>query len=138
MAAPIAQRIPTGRAIVEALGGRWRGDRGRCLCPAHADRSPSLDVAERGGRVLVVCRAHCAQADVIEALRRRGLWTGLPAQVRRRHRLSEILDAAAGEALLVAAVGDTLQRSGKITDHDQERLRLAVARLTRAAEVLNA
>jgi hypothetical protein len=43
-------------------------------CPAHEDRHPSLSLSERDGRVLVHCHAGCAQADVIAALRERGLW----------------------------------------------------------------
>lgn len=43
-------------------------------CPAHQDRSPSLDVDQVGDKVLVVCRAGCRQVEVIEALRQRGLW----------------------------------------------------------------
>ena len=36
--------------------GKWQG-----RCPAHADRSPSLSVAEgQDGRVLVHCFAGCA------------------------------------------------------------------------------
>jgi hypothetical protein len=32
------------KAIVEALGGIWRGTRGECRCPAHNDHGPSLSV----------------------------------------------------------------------------------------------
>ena len=32
------------KAIVEALGGTWRGTRGECRCPAHDDHGPSLSV----------------------------------------------------------------------------------------------
>ena len=37
-------------------------------CPAHPDRSPSLSVAEKDGRVLVHCFAGCAVDDVLEAV----------------------------------------------------------------------
>lgn len=50
--------------------------RGPWHCPAHDDRRPSFAVTERDGRVLVNCRAGCSQADVIAALRARGLWAG--------------------------------------------------------------
>jgi hypothetical protein len=43
-------------------------------CPAHEDHEPSLSIAERDGKVLVHCHAGCSQADVIAALRARGLW----------------------------------------------------------------
>lgn len=44
-------------------------------CPAHRDRHPSLAVDERDGRVLVRCRVACSQAEVLAALRARGLWS---------------------------------------------------------------
>jgi hypothetical protein len=64
------------RAIVESLGGRWHAERkaGRCRCPAHDDRDPSLDVTERDGGALMICRAGCDQQAVLAALRGRGLW----------------------------------------------------------------
>jgi hypothetical protein len=62
--------------IAAALGSR-KTARGWCAsCPAHNDRHPSLDIAERpDGRVLFICRAGCSQAEVIDALRERGLWS---------------------------------------------------------------
>ena len=45
--------------------GKWQG-----RCPAHADRSPSLSVAEgQDGRVLVHCFAGCALTQILAALR---------------------------------------------------------------------
>jgi len=43
-------------------------------CPAHDDSSPSLSITEKGGKVLVCCHAGCAQRDVIDVLKDRGLW----------------------------------------------------------------
>lgn len=44
-------------------------DRHYYRCPAHADRSPSLSVAEgRDGRVLVHCFAGCSVEEVCRAL----------------------------------------------------------------------
>jgi len=56
--------------IISALGGR----NGKCKCPAHDDRDPSLSVSEQNGKVLVKCHAGCSQDAVINALRARGLW----------------------------------------------------------------
>lgn len=65
------------RHIVGQLGGKWRGRRGMCRCPAHDDRDPSMSVTEtRDGRPLVHCHAGCTQSDLIAALRARGLWDG--------------------------------------------------------------
>lgn len=61
--------------IASALNARrTRPGRWIARCPAHDDRNPSLSIAEASGKVLVHCFAGCSQADVIEALRARGLW----------------------------------------------------------------
>jgi hypothetical protein len=43
-------------------------------CPAHPDRHPSLKADWKNGKDLVHCHAGCTQAQVIAALRGRGLW----------------------------------------------------------------
>ena len=43
-------------------------------CPAHDDKTPSLSLTDVGDKVLFHCFAGCSQAEVIEALRIRGLW----------------------------------------------------------------
>ncbi len=64
----------TAEYIARVLRGRRSGKGYMTPCPAHDDHSPSLSISERDGRVLVHCFAGCSQADVIEALRARGLW----------------------------------------------------------------
>ncbi len=74
-------------ALAIALGGRQQGDGWISRCPAHDDRTPSLSIHDRDGRILVHCHAGCDQDAVIEALRRRGLWppsgSSRPAHSRR-------------------------------------------------------
>ena len=54
--------------IVAALKGRWHGSYAMCVCPAHADRTPSLSVrqGERGILVTVLrdaaARMSCAKS----------------------------------------------------------------------------
>ena len=61
--------------IARALGGRRSGKGWVAKCPAHNDKHPSLSIDEgRDGKVLVVCRAGCSQAALIDTLRQRGLW----------------------------------------------------------------
>jgi hypothetical protein len=60
--------------IVTALGGRRSGRGWTARCPAHEDKSPSLGLTERDGKLLVHCFAGCPQGAVIAALRARGLW----------------------------------------------------------------
>lgn len=73
----------SAESIATALEGRRTTGGWRARCPAHADKHPSLDIAERDGRALFVCRAGCSQRDVIDALTVRGLWS---AGDRRRQR----------------------------------------------------
>jgi putative DNA primase/helicase len=53
-------------------------------CPAHDDSNPSLALRDHEGKVLVRCHGGCAQRDVIEALRARGLWETEPQEQARR------------------------------------------------------
>lgn len=64
-----------GRSLVERLGGRWTATGGLCLCPAHADRRPSLSVRPGRTRLLVHCFAGCTAPDIIRALAAGGLLT---------------------------------------------------------------
>ena len=67
---------PTAKELTEALAGEWNAHRrsGSCLCPAHTDADPSLDITAKGGRTLVICRAGCSQDAVFDELRGRGHW----------------------------------------------------------------
>jgi len=78
-------------------------------CPAHPDQSPSLGVDERG-RVLVICRAGCAQQKVIAALRARGLWHTAPHMTRADLTSSPL--QAARRAVLLEASREPWARSG--------------------------
>jgi putative DNA primase/helicase len=60
--------------IAEALGGFRAGNGFLCRCPAHNDRTPSLSIGEKNGKILFKCHAGCEQRDVINALVDRGLW----------------------------------------------------------------
>src|SRR5271157_4064115 len=70
----------TAESIVRAQHGRRTGRGWMAFCPAHEERTPSLSITEREGKVLVHCHAGCSQAEVITALRARGLW---PERERR-------------------------------------------------------
>lgn len=44
-------------------------DRWRARCPAHSDKSPSLDIREANDhRLLLICRAGCATEDVLNSI----------------------------------------------------------------------
>jgi putative DNA primase/helicase len=67
----------------------------RCLVPSHGngrgDRNPSLMIrdGDKPGRVLVHCYAGGLPADVLTALRQRGLLADAGDEDRRRHTLSQ-------------------------------------------------
>jgi hypothetical protein len=72
---------PLDRALwlVNKLDGDASNGRvGMCLCPAHDDERPSLEVSltefTKKGQPLFTCRAKCQQNAVIAALRARGAW----------------------------------------------------------------
>ena len=78
---PSAERITSdlacGRAGCKCMDSAQQGyGYTHCPHPDHDDNDPSLDVTERGGIVLLVCRAGCDNNDVIDALRGLNLWTG--------------------------------------------------------------
>src|SRR4051794_2777848 len=61
----------------EELTRELGGKNGVARCPAHDDRTPSFSIRDSDdGSVLVHCFTGCSQADVIDALRRLGLWDG--------------------------------------------------------------
>ena len=64
----------TAESIAHELGGKRSGNGYVARCPAHNDDNPSLSLRDGAGKVLVKCHAGCAQQDVVEALRARGLW----------------------------------------------------------------
>jgi hypothetical protein len=71
----------SARELTLDLGGRWYGRDGIACCVAHDDRTPSLSVSERDGKLLVHCHAGCDQRAVIAALKARGLWGNRDADV---------------------------------------------------------
>lgn len=49
-------------------GVKQRGNRWTALCPAHADKSPSLSVSEGDRGLLLKCWAGCSLNDICSAL----------------------------------------------------------------------
>jgi putative DNA primase/helicase len=57
-------------AVLARLQGvRRNGSGWQARCPAHEDRTPSLSINERDGKILVHCHAGCLQQAVLAALR---------------------------------------------------------------------
>lgn len=68
--------------VCHAAVRRGRGD---THCPNHDDEDPSFSVTpDEAAGVLVHCHGPCGQADVVESLRKRGLWSVMtPGAVHR-------------------------------------------------------
>jgi DNA primase len=75
--------------LAHALKARRSGSAWMAPCPAHEDRNPSLSIREFDGKVLLHCHAGCAQRDVIEALKARGLWESRTTMESRRRIVAE-------------------------------------------------
>lgn len=71
----------TAEMVAKGLGGHKIGPTWMALCPAHADRTPSLAICDGDdGKLLLHCHAGCPQPSVIAALLSLGLW---PEKCRR-------------------------------------------------------
>jgi putative DNA primase/helicase len=75
----------TLEAVLARLRGvRRNGSAWQALCPAHADRNPSLSISEQEGTILVHCHAGCSQEAVLAAagIEARGLFGDSYAHAR--------------------------------------------------------
>lgn len=116
--------------------GRWLA-----RCPSHADRRPSLSVRELDdGRTLVHCFGGCSVLEVLGAV-------GLDMDVlfpeksgadfkpeRRPFPASDILRAVSFETMIVSLAAAQMARGERLSENDQDRLKVAATRLQAAAE----
>lgn len=65
-------------ALTSALDGKKEGNSWRCLCPVH--HGHSLIVSIKQGKLLLHCMQGCPQDEVIEELRKAGLWGEEPGE----------------------------------------------------------
>ena len=128
--------------LVERLDGVRETGRGRWIarCPAHADRSPSLSVREKGdGLVLVRCFAGCEVQSVIDAvgLTFSHLYPDSPVSHRVRrinNNARDLLSMARHESMIVALAGEDLINGKPLNEADQTRLIEAVKRIRTLAD----
>ncbi|MBU3554844.1 helicase RepA family protein [Polynucleobacter sp. UB-Piko-W3] len=94
----------SAESIAKALGNARKSGTGwSCRCPAHDDRNNSLSVSQgKKQNVVVCCHAGCAQDDVINELKIKGLWTTKPKAAP--------IDSG------VAINYDTLGKKGEVSD----------------------
>ena len=60
--------MPLDIVLSKLRGVRREGNQWKALCPAHADKNPSLSVREVNGNILLHCFAGCSMESVIAAL----------------------------------------------------------------------
>jgi hypothetical protein len=112
-------------------------------CPAHADKTPSLSIAETSdGRLLVHDFAGCSVGDVLDSLGLEmsdlypeRLGDHLPAQRRgaHSHAANMALKVMAHEALVVAFAAEAIVRGEPLSIMDAGRIAQAAIVLRQAA-----
>jgi hypothetical protein len=87
--------------LAAKLGGKKVGSHYEAPCPAHNDQNPSLEIVEKDGKTLFVCRAGCEQKRVLAALQDLGHWPRQNGEDRTRSRIIATYDycSADGEVL---------------------------------------
>lgn len=115
---------------------------GRALCPAHNDKTPSLDYKETDdGTLLIICRSGCTALEVVHAvgLEMRDLFpqnagdrSSLPSRQRWDYRA--LIRALRVESTLVLESARQIETYGHLSESDTARLRQAVHRIARLSE----
>lgn len=133
---PIEKLLPRLEQVKKTAPGKWTA-----LCPAHADKRPSLSIRETDdGTLLVKCWSGCGAADVVEAIGLR-LHDLFPRSNENRRPLRPgerwvPRDAMAGvsfEALVVAIAGEAVARGEGLDRSALDRVAQAAGRLRAAA-----
>lgn len=118
-------------------------DRWLACCPAHEDKSPSLNVKlGADGTLLVICRSGCDNDAIREAL---GMeWrdffpeksTGVyDRKLAQAFPAADILKALADESMIVAVAACNIGQGIGLTAEDKARLLLAHQRIADAREM---
>ncbi|WP_020561590.1 CHC2 zinc finger domain-containing protein [Methylosarcina fibrata] len=131
--------------LITRLDGVKRTGHGRYIarCPAHADKSPSLTITEKGGKILFHCFAGCEPADVLAAI---GLtFSDLYPEKSTYNKGSsrtaafnpyDVLKCLAREAGIVTLAARQIVHKAPLSETDAERVDLAYNRLRDAAELM--
>ncbi|MFV8823543.1 hypothetical protein ACNKW1_02320 [Thauera sp. WH-2] len=108
----------------------------RACCPAHDDRTPSLDITDAGDRVLLICRAGCTFDEIRAALGMQAhefFADGKAPKSAAPGVSQRALNAALVRELVICWVIAADRAQGKpISPADIERERIARQRITTA------
>jgi hypothetical protein len=123
--------------ILTKLDGVKKTGHGRYIakCPAHADGSPSLVVAERDNRILVKCFAGCSIAEVMDSIGIK-MVDLYPASVKSKMRGAfnpfDVIKCINQEALIVLLAARDVLSAEKA-----ERVQLAYDRINEAYRAIH-
>lgn len=114
----------------------------QALCPAHADKSPSLTITEcTDNTVLLKCWSGCTASEIVRALglELKDLFKYKPThkQANNNQRLKKrpSKQAIQHEKLIVSIAKASLNKGQQLTNTDQHRYQLALQRLKRLQHV---
>lgn len=122
---------------------RTRAHNWIAACPAHQDKSPSLTLhAADDGRILVRCWAGCSFEEIVSGV---GLgyepWfppkqaDDFKKAVRKPYPAADVLEAIAGEAMVVAVTIAGIANGTKLTPEDYLRMLTAAGRIAEARRI---
>lgn len=130
--------LPRLEKVKRTGAGNWLA-----CCPAHGDRNPSMTLREEpDGRILCRCWAGCGFAEIVAAV---GMgwepWFPPKSQqdafqpIRRPFPAGDVLEALAGEAMVVSVAAANVAHGVELTPEDVERVLEANCRIQQAREV---
>ena len=140
---------------VEQLLGRLERVKGRngswtARCPAHADKGPSLAIRETDdGRILLHCFAGCPVDNVVGAVGMDMTDLFPPSEKRRDYPVegkprlkpafyaSDLIRILAFEALVVSICAHDVRKGKKLSEEDNERLKVAQQRIEEVMHYAN-
>lgn len=118
--------------------GRWV-----CCCPAHNDKTPSMNVKEEAdGRVLIICRAGCSALEILDAagLEWDALFPEKPVEFAKSQArpfpAADVLEATAGEMLVAWIITRDIEAGLTPSQDDFDRLTLANSRVQAALDAI--
>ena len=133
---------PTER-LLERLDGVKETSAGRYMarCPAHDDKSPSLSVSGKDGKLLVHCFAGCDAEEIMAAvdltladLFDKPMQHG-PIPKRDRWDARALLRQLRSESEVILMAGNEIAKGCPLSAVDHERLCKAVNRIARVTEI---
>ena len=140
---------------VEQLLGRLERVKGRngswtARCPAHDDKGPSLAIRETDdGRILLHCFAGCPVDSVVGAIgmdmtdlfppdeKRRDYPVEGKPRLKPAFYASDLIRILAFEALGVSICAHDIRKGKKLSDDDNERLKVAQQRIEEVMHYAN-